>query len=95
MTLTIEIDKVKLVAALLLQNSAALASLNTNECETLKLTSDFQFFRRGGELRLASAHAGSCFKVAPTISLVKAVARARGWYEQILAGEINPIDHLA
>jgi hypothetical protein len=94
-TLTIELNKAELVAALLSENAEALTSLNRDKSEILKLTSDFQFFRRGRELRLASAHAGSCFEAAPTMSLAKAVARARGWYERILAGELNSIDQLA
>jgi hypothetical protein len=53
-----------------------------------------QVLRRGAELRLTSPDDGSCFEGARVPSLVKAIARARDWYERIVAGEIRTIGQL-
>jgi hypothetical protein len=50
--------------------------------------------RRGNELRLVGPP-GSCFERTPLPSLVKAIARARDWYERIVAGEVSTVVHLA
>jgi hypothetical protein len=50
---------------------------------------------RGCEVRLVTANAGSFFEKAPVPSLAKAIARARDWYDQIVAGEVSSIDQLA
>jgi len=55
----------------------------------------FQFLRRGSGPRLIAATNGSCLEGMPTLSLAKAVARARNWYGRIVTGEINSIDQLA
>src|SRR6202165_4797322 len=52
-TAWIEIDKTKLVATLLGQNSEAVGPLFTEKQSILKLTSAFQVFRRRGELRVS------------------------------------------
>jgi len=95
-TAWIEIDKTKLVATLLGQNSEAVGPLFTEKLNTLKLTSAFQVFRRRGELRVVASRGGdSCFEGTRVPSLVKAVARAYNWYQQIVRGEINTIGQLA
>jgi len=94
-TVWIEIDKAKLLATLLGQSSEALSSLYTRRLDVLKLTSDFLVRRQRGELRLIAPHGGSCFERQREPSLVKAVARARDWYERIVGGEFNTIGHLA
>ena len=94
-TVTIEIDKAKLFAVLLAENPEALTSLHGHKFEDIKITSEFQFFRRGRGLRVIAATNGSCLEGTPTLSLAKAVARARDWYGRIVAGEINSIDQLA
>ena len=94
-TMTIEVDQAKVLTALLAQNSEALASLGTHKFETLKLTGDFHFRRRGCELRLVTADNASHFGGKPTMSLAKAVARAQEWHERIIAGKTNSIDQLA
>jgi DNA invertase Pin-like site-specific DNA recombinase len=94
-TVRIEIDRTKLLRTLLAKDSEALASLRTRKCDILKLTSSFQALRRGSELRLMTAQNGACFEGAPVPSLAKAIARARNWYERIVAGEVNTIGQLA
>ena len=38
---------------------------------------------------------GSCYEGTPVPSLVKAVARARNWYERIVAGDVGMVGQLA
>jgi hypothetical protein len=94
-TVRIEIDRNKLLRTLLAENSEALTSLRPHKLEILKLTCHFQAMRRGSELRLMSAQNGACFEKTPVPSLTKAIARARDWYERIVAGEVNTIAQLA
>jgi hypothetical protein len=94
-TVTIEIDTAKLFAVLLAENPEALTSLHRHKFEDIKITGEFQFLRRDSGLGVIAATNGSCLEGAPTLSLAKAVARARDWYGRIVAGEINSIDQLA
>jgi site-specific DNA recombinase len=91
----IEIDRTKLLATLLGYKSKVLRPSRRDELDILKLTADFQVLRRGGELRVISPHSESRFEGERVPSLVKAVARAHGWYEQIIAGECTTISQLA
>jgi site-specific DNA recombinase len=50
---------------------------------------------RGGELRVIATPNSASFEGKPVPSLIKAVARARYWYERITAGEITSIGQLA
>jgi site-specific DNA recombinase len=95
-TLWIEIDKSKLVAALLELNSEGVSTSFTGKSTILKLTSAFQALRQRGELRvIAPLNDGACFEGSRVPSLVKAVARAHNWYEQIVTGEISTVGQLA
>lgn len=94
-TVRIEIDKTKLLRILLAEDSEALPSLRTHKLDIVKLTSNFKILRRGSELRLSTAQNGSSFEGAPVPSFAKAIARARDWYESIVAGEVNTIGQLA
>jgi site-specific DNA recombinase len=94
-TVWIEIDKARLLATLLDQDSKDFPSLYNRRCDILKLNTEFQVLRRRGELRMISPDCGSCFEETPEPSLVKAVARARDWYERIVAGEFNNIRQLS
>jgi len=94
-TVRIEIDKTKLLRTLLAENSEALQSLRTHKLDILNLASDFQVLHRGGELRLTTPQNGSCFEGAPVPSFAKVIARARDWYERIVAGEVSTIGQLA
>ena len=91
----IEIDKAKLLAVLLGQKYEVIPASRRNKLGILKLTGDFQILRRGSELRIITPHGDSCFEGRRVPSLVKAVARARSWYEQIVADEIGTIGQLA
>ena len=94
-TVRIEIDRTKLLATLLGQDSATLPSSRMCKPEILKLSSNFQTLRRGSEIRVIAPHSGSSSERKPVPSIVKVVARARDWYEQIVAGEIGSIAQLA
>jgi site-specific DNA recombinase len=89
----IEVDRAKLVETLLGQkpSDAAVGELRT---DPIKLTADFQPLRRGSELRLVEPR-HSCYKETPVPSLAKAIARARDWYERIVAGEVGTVGQLA
>ena len=95
-TLWIEIDKSKLVATLLEENVEAISSSFTGNSTILKLTCAFQALRQRGELRvIAPLNDGECFEGSRVPSLVKAVARAHTWQEQIVTGEIATVRQLA
>jgi site-specific DNA recombinase len=91
----IEIDKTKLLATLLGQKSEFVPSSRQNKPDILRLTAEFQVLRRGSEVRVIAPHSDSCFQGERVTSLVKAVARAHGWYEKIVAGEVTTIGQLA
>ena len=91
----IEIDRDKLLEALMGHMSKVLRPSRRNELCILRLTANFRVLRRGGELRVISPGSESRFEGERVPSLVKAVARARGWYEQIVAGEVTTIGELA
>jgi hypothetical protein len=91
----IEIDRAKLVATVLGRRSDAFGPVNTDKPDILKLTGDFQVLRRGSELRVILPQRNSQFRGELVRSLAKAVARARAWYERIIAGEIATIGELA
>jgi site-specific DNA recombinase len=88
------LTKSKLLATLLGKKSATFAPSRADRPEVLKLTGDFQVLHRGSELRLV-APKNFCSERTPIPSLVKAVARARDWYERIVSGEANTIGQLA
>jgi site-specific DNA recombinase len=90
----IEIDKTKLFAALLGHKSES-ASCASRDRDVLKLAGNFQILRRGGELRVVDPHGDAVQQGKPEPSLGKAIARARDWYERIVAGEVATIGQLA
>ena len=51
--------------------------------------------RRGSQIQLSTPDSDSTANRQPSMSLVKAVARARGWYEQIVNGKISTVRELA
>jgi site-specific DNA recombinase len=91
----IEIDKTQLLANLLGQKSEALPASRPDKHDILKLAGDFKVLRRGGELRVIAPQGDSSGQGERVPSLVKAVARARSWYERILAGEVTTVGQLA
>jgi len=91
----IEIDRTKLLATLVGHKSKVFRPSRQDELDILKLTADFRVLRRGGELRVIPPNGESTFEGERVPSLVKAVARAHGWYERIVAGEVTTIGQLA
>lgn len=94
-TVWIEIDKSKLLAILLGQKFGALHPSRRDKPDILKLTADFEVLRRGSELRVIAPQGEACHRGERVPSLVRAVARSRGWYERVVAGEVTTIAQLA
>jgi len=92
-TIRIEVDESKLVESLLGRKLESV-TVEEHRLDIIKLTADFQPLRRGGELRLVDSKGTGC-QGTPIRSLVKAVARARDWYEQIIAGQVATVGQLA
>ena len=90
----IEVSRTKLMEALLERKSDTSAAFSEHTPDTIKLTADFQPVRRGGELRLVEPK-NSPSEGTPVPALVKAIARARDWYERIVAGEVGTLTELA
>jgi site-specific DNA recombinase len=93
--LRIEIDKTKLLATLLARKPEVLPPTQRDKPEILEVSGRFQVLRRGAELRVIAPDNQSCFQGNRVPSLVKAIARARVWYEWIVAGEIATVGQLA
>ena len=93
-TVWIEVDSTKLTATLLGHKPESIAVVGEHRSNTIKLTADFQPLRRGSELHLVGPK-GSCSEGTAVPSLVKAIARARDWYERIVAGEVGTVGQLA
>jgi hypothetical protein len=91
----IEINQTKLLTTLLGENSETLSPSNGGKHDILKLSGDFQALRRSGELSIIGPQNVSPAEGAPIPSLVKAIARARDWYERIAAGEITTMAQLS
>ena len=94
-TVTIEIEKTKVLATLLAKNPEGLKSLCMRKSEIFSLTRHFTVLHRGSELRVIAHRGDSCLQRKAVPSLVKAVTRAHGWYERIVAGEVATIGQLA
>ena len=93
-TVWIEIDRIRLLATLLRERPEAVRPMCADKLSIIRLTGDFQVLRRGGQVRVILPLDGSESDGIRVPSLVKAIVRARDWHEQILAGEIESIDHL-
>jgi site-specific DNA recombinase len=93
-TLWTEIDHARLLAALLGQRPEALRPLCTRELGILTMTGEFKALQRGGQIRVIRPTSSSSVDGSRLPSLVKAIARARDWYERIVSGEIESIDQL-
>jgi site-specific DNA recombinase len=90
-----EVDKSRLFSSLLGKKCESVAPSRTEKHDILKLAGDFQVLRQGSGVHLIAPNSGSGFRGNPVPSLVKAVARARSWYEQMVAGEFSTIGQLA
>jgi site-specific DNA recombinase len=89
-----DINRVKLLATLLGQSSETQFSSSTQKSERLELVCDLRVFKRGGETRVIFPDDGSNSARRPVPSIVKAVARARDWYDQIVGGKARSIGQL-
>jgi len=91
-TVWIEVQQQKLIAALLGENS--LDPWKSPANRILKLEGKFEALRRGGDLQVFAPNGAQSQGNHPS-SLIRMVARARDWYEQIIGGEITSINQLA
>jgi len=94
-TAQIEIDKIKLSTMLMADSPDALKHLSSCNPDTLRLITDFDLLRHGGQLRVISPGPTSKLGQTPVASLLKAVVRARDWYERIVKGAVGTIKQLA
>ena len=90
----VEVDSAKLAETLLGGKPKSGAAIGNHRLDTIKLTANFQPRCRGGELYLVTPRS-SCSDGTPVPCLVKAIARARDWYERIVAGEVGTVGELA
>ena len=91
--LWIEVERTKLLAHLLQEPDYRAPS--GKSIDPLKLAVKFDSLHRGNELRVVIPNQVDNVGTAPIPSLVNVVARAKNWYERIVAGEIRSIDQLA
>ena len=84
----IEVDTIKLAKTLLEGKAEYATAIGNRRLDPITLTADFQAHRRGRELHLVSPD-GPGPVGTPVLSLVKAIARARDWYERIIRGELR------
>jgi DNA invertase Pin-like site-specific DNA recombinase len=89
----IEVDRMKLITVLLGHSPTGFAQTDKSE-NTIKLTVRFRPHRRGVELRIHYPDGGSTNR-PPAPALAKAIARARGWYEKLISGEVATVQQLA
>jgi hypothetical protein len=90
----IEVDKIKMVVMLTGNSPDEIRESNNRKPDVITLTADFQPVRRGVELKIHTPVDRSNTS-GPVPSLVKAVARARTWYEQLISGEASSVEELA
>jgi DNA invertase Pin-like site-specific DNA recombinase len=93
-SLWIEVDKVKMVGMLTGNCPDEFRGSNSRKPDVINLTADFQPVRRGVELKIHTPVDRSNTS-GPVPSLVKTVARARTWYEQLISGEASSVEELA
>ena len=88
----IEVDSLQLAETFLGHVPTCSTVAGEHGLSPIKLTADLHTVRRGGKVRLAGP---TCFEGTPVPSLVKAIARARDWYERIVSGEVSTVRQLA
>ena len=93
-TASIEVDRANLILTLLGDETEASRDLRARKPTVLKLACAFETLRRGGQTQLSTPSVDSTDR-QPTTSLIKAIARAHIWYEQIVHGEISTVRELA
>jgi site-specific DNA recombinase len=93
-TVWIELDRVRLIAALLGQRPETVRPWCARGSDIVNLTCEFRVRQWGGQTHTIPSRGSSTTHVGRVPSLVKAIARAHDWYERITAGEIQSIDQL-
>jgi site-specific DNA recombinase len=91
-TVWIDVDRVQLVETLLGHPPACGTVAGESERGPIRLSAELQSLRRGGKIRWAGPN---CSGGTPVLSLVKAIARARDWYDRIVSGEVSTVSQLA
>jgi site-specific DNA recombinase len=94
-SVVVEIDKAQLVASVVDHKLEASRLLFSKSSKFLSLTSPFQIHRRGNEVRIITPPSGAMSTYAPIASLVKLIARARDWYEEIVSGRAGAVEQIA
>jgi site-specific DNA recombinase len=94
-TASIEVNRANLIATIMGEDIRPSEAQPTNAKSVLTLVVAFQVNRRGSQIQLSTPDSDSTANRQPSMSLLKAVARARGWYEQIVNGEISTVRELA
>jgi len=85
-TVWIDVDGLQLAETLLGHPPACTTVIGEHEPSPIQLSAELQRLRRGGKIRLVGPN---CSEGTPLLSLVKAIARARDWYERIVSGEVS------
>lgn len=91
-TVWIDVERLQLVETLLGRPPACGTVTAEGERGPIQLSAELKPLRRGGKIRLAGPN---CSEGTPILSLVKAIARARDWYERIVSGEVSTVCQLA
>ena len=91
-TVWIDVERLQLVETLLGRPPACGTVTAEGERGPIQLSVALQPLRRGGKIRMAGPN---CSEGTPILSLVKAMARARDWYERIVSGEVSTVCQLA
>ena len=92
-TVWIEIDQASLLGALLQESDYSADS--AENLGILRLAGKFQAVRRGTELRVVCPNKYNASERESIRSLVNVIARARHWYDQIVAGNVASVQQLA
>ena len=79
----------------MVDNSGALKLFYSRKLDTLKLNSDFEVLRRGGELCLVTQDSSPKFDGRPGDSFIEAIVRGHDWYERIVDGRVGTVERLA
>jgi len=91
--LWIEVGRLKLLAILRGNVSNKSIATDSNKTGVIKLAASFHPVRRGVELQICGPNHPNQEK--PIASLVKQIARAHMWYEQLVSGEASNVEELA
>jgi hypothetical protein len=89
--LWVEVDGGKLSTTLLGQKVSGADELRA--AGAIKLSADLRTIRRGAPLQIDAP--GHIRAKTPELALIKMVARARQWYEQLVSGEVTSVEDLS